>query len=98
MSDFMRRLLNRDVALTADIWVEAAEAVQGTLVLSVQPSARRVGAHNAMDSARAMYFARELAAWAYTSLGWSGQEGRTTLGLHSDYTTGVRCIRFWTDL
>ena len=77
----MRRLLNRDVALTADIWVEAAGAVQGTLVLSVQPTARRVCAFNAMDFARATYFARELAARAYHSLGWSGQEGRTTLGL-----------------
>ena len=88
----MHRLLKRDVAFIADISVKVAEAVEGTLVLSVQPSARRVGAYTAMD------FAHGLAAWAYRSLGWSGQEGRTRLWDFMVTTTGVRCIRFWTDL
>ena len=62
-SDFTRRLLKRDVAFIADINVKVAEAVEGTLVLSVQPSARRVGVYTAMD------FAHGLAAWACRSLG-----------------------------
>ena len=45
------------------MWVEVTEAVEGTLVLSVQPSAQRVGADNAMDVAHG------LAAWACRSLG-----------------------------
>ena len=66
MSDFTHRLLNRHVALTADIGVEVAETVQGTLVLSVQPSARGVRAHTRTlraDSQRGPYH----------SLGCSGQ-------------------------
>ena len=62
----MRRLFDRDPAVTADIWVEVVDALQGTLMLNETPNrTTRVGPYNAMD------FARGLAVWARRSLGFS---------------------------
>ena len=54
LSHIMRRLLSRGSAVSADIWVDVAESLQGTLLLAVAPTRRRVGRYNAMDFARGL--------------------------------------------
>ena len=52
LSHIMRRLLSQGSAVSADIWIDVAETLQGTLLLAVAPTRRRVGRFYAMDFAQ----------------------------------------------